>query len=156
MRPLVPRGAPTPGCLCASLRTGDGGSGAACGTCSNTVQRGRAFLPGKHQCPLGGGYTDPWCLGQLQGPLPHNLSFVVAVVQLLSPDNSLQSMDCSTPSSLSITISRSLLRLMFIKSVTPNSFPASGSFPRSQLFASGGLSIGISASVSILPMNFRG
>jgi len=36
------------------------------------------------------------------------------------------------------------------------SFPASGSFPMSQLFASGGQSIGVSASASVLPMNIRG
>ena len=35
----------------------------------------------------------------------------------------------------------------------PQSFPASGSFPMSQLFASGGQSTGISASTSVLPMN---
>ena len=35
----------------------------------------------------------------------------------------------------------------------PQSFPASGSFQRSQLFASGGQSIGISASKSVLPMD---
>ena len=34
-----------------------------------------------------------------------------------------------------------------------HSFPASGSFQMSQLFTSGGQSIGISASVSVLPMN---
>ena len=33
------------------------------------------------------------------------------------------------------------------------SFPASGSFPMSQLFTSGGQSIGVSASTSVLPMN---
>ena len=33
------------------------------------------------------------------------------------------------------------------------SFPGSGSFPRSQFFASGGQSIGVSASASVLPMN---
>ena len=33
------------------------------------------------------------------------------------------------------------------------SFPASGSFPMSQLFTSGGHSIGVSASTSVLPMN---
>ena len=33
------------------------------------------------------------------------------------------------------------------------SFPASGSLPRSQLFISGGQSIGVSASTSVLPMN---
>ena len=35
----------------------------------------------------------------------------------------------------------------------PQSFPASGSFPMSQFFASGGQSTGISASTSVLPMN---
>ena len=35
------------------------------------------------------------------------------------------------------------------------SFPASGSFPMSQFFASGGQSIGASASTSVLPMNIQ-
>ena len=35
----------------------------------------------------------------------------------------------------------------------PQSFPASGSFQMSQLFASGGHSIGVSASTWVLPMN---
>ena len=35
----------------------------------------------------------------------------------------------------------------------PQSFPASGSFQRSQLFTSGGQSIGVSFSTSVLPMN---
>ena len=35
----------------------------------------------------------------------------------------------------------------------PQSFPASGSFPMSQLFASGVQSIGVSASTSVLPVN---
>ena len=35
----------------------------------------------------------------------------------------------------------------------PQSFPGSGSFPISQLFASGSQSIGVSASPSVLPMN---
>ena len=47
--------------------------------------------------------------------------------------------------SLSLTISQSLLKLM--------SFPASGSFPVDQLFASGGQSIGASASATVFPMN---
>ena len=46
-------------------------------------------------------------------------------------------------------------------SVTPfssclQSFPALGSFPMSQLFASGGQSIGSSASAPVLPMNIHG
>ena len=36
------------------------------------------------------------------------------------------------------------------------SFPASGSFPVSQLFTSGGQSIGASASASVLPVNIQG
>ena len=35
------------------------------------------------------------------------------------------------------------------------SFPATGSFQMSQLFASGGQSIGVSASTSVLPMNIQ-
>ena len=38
-------------------------------------------------------------------------------------------------------------------STCPQSFPASGSFPMSQFFASGGQCIGVSASASVLPMN---
>ena len=38
----------------------------------------------------------------------------------------------------------------------PQSLPASGSFQMSQLFTSGGQSIGVSASTSVLPMNTRG
>ena len=72
--------------------------------------------------------------------------------------------------SLSITNSWSLLKLMSIESVIPSnhlilchplssysqSFPASGSFPLSQLFTSGGQSIGASASASALPMDIQG
>ena len=42
-----------------------------------------------------------------------------------------------------------------VPSLSP-SFPASGSFPMSQLFTSGGQSIGVSASTSVLPMNWSG
>ena len=37
----------------------------------------------------------------------------------------------------------------------PQSFPASGSFPMSQFFTSGGQSIGVSASSSVLPINIQ-
>ena len=37
----------------------------------------------------------------------------------------------------------------------PQTFPASGTFQLSQLFASGGQSIGVSASISVLPMNIQ-
>ena len=68
--------------------------------------------------------------------------------------------------SLSITKSRSLLKLMYIELVMPSnhlilcrplllpqSFPAAGSFPMSQFFASGGQSTGVSALASVLPVN---
>ena len=38
----------------------------------------------------------------------------------------------------------------------PQSFPASGSFPTSQLFTLGGQRIGVSASTSVLPMSIKG
>ena len=38
----------------------------------------------------------------------------------------------------------------------PQSFSASGSFPMSQLFASGGQSIGVLASASVFPVNIQG
>ena len=75
--------------------------------------------------------------------------------------------------SLSITNSLSLLKLMSIKSMMPSnhlilchpllpflsrlqSFPASGSFKMSQFFPSGGQSIRVSVSASVLPMNIQG
>ena len=73
--------------------------------------------------------------------------------------------------SLSITNSWSLLKLMSIESwwwchptissslvpfsSCPQSFPALRSFPVSQFFASGGQSIEVSASTSVLPMNIQ-
>ena len=44
---------------------------------------------------------------------------------------------------------------VFPFSSCPQSFSASGSFPVSQLFASGGESIGVSASASVLPINIQ-
>ena len=67
--------------------------------------------------------------------------------------------------SLSITNSCSLLGVMSIETyhlilycpllLDLQSFPASGSFPGSQFFASGGQSTGASASASVLPMNIQ-
>ena len=90
--------------------------------------------------------------------------------------DSVQSLSCvrlfATPwitahqASLTITNSRSLLKLMSIKSVMssslsssvvpfscPQSLPASESFPMSQLFAWVGKSTGVSALASFLPKN---
>ena len=49
------------------------------------------------------------------------------------------------------TISSSLVPF----SSCPQSFPASGSFQMSQLFTSGGQSVGASASASVLPVNIQ-
>ena len=72
--------------------------------------------------------------------------------------------------SLSFTISQSLLKLISVESVMPpnhlglsvipfssclQSFPESGSFPISRLVASGGQSIGASASTLVLSMNIQ-
>ena len=72
--------------------------------------------------------------------------------------------------SLSFTIFWSLLKVMSIESVMPSdhlttfaifsscllSFPASGTFPMSQLFTSHGQSIGALASASVLPVSIQG
>ena len=70
--------------------------------------------------------------------------------------------------SLSITNSRSLLKLMSIKLVMPSNhlilccplllpsiFPSIRVFPVSWFFSSGGQSIGVSVSTSVLPMNIQ-
>ena len=71
--------------------------------------------------------------------------------------------------SLSLTNSQSSLKLMSIETVMPSnisssvvpfpfclqSFQASGAFQMSQLFPLGGQSIGVSASISVLPVNIQ-
>ena len=70
--------------------------------------------------------------------------------------------------SLSFTISQSLLKLMSIESMMPSNhlilccplllpsvFPASGSFPMSWLFTSGGQNIEASDLASVLPVNIQ-
>ena len=78
-------------------------------------------------------------------------------------------MDCSTPHFPVLCYLQSLLKSMSLNrwchptvssSVTQvssclQSFPASGSFPRSQFFTWGGQSIGVSTSASVLPMNIQ-
>ena len=121
----------------------------------------------------------------LHHPYPNSwqLLFFFAVSIVLPvpecPISSIQSLSCvwlfATPltaarqSSLSITSSRSLLKLMSIESVMPSnhlilcrpcssclqSCPALGFFLASQFSASGSQSIAASASASVLPMNIQ-
>ena len=76
-------------------------------------------------------------------------------------------MDCSTPASLSFTIPHLELAQIHVHWVSDaiqpshlffaclQSFPVSGSFLMSRLFASGSQSTGVSASASVLPMNIQ-
>ena len=99
-----------------------------------------------------------------------SIILVVAAVQLLSCVQLFANPWTAThQASLSITNSRSLLKLMSIELVMPSnhlilcwplssclqSFPASGSFPKCWLYTSGSQSIGASASASVLPMNIQ-
>ena len=104
------------------------------------------------------------------------LSMKVRVIVFVSQFSSVQllshvrlfvtSWTAAHQASLSITNSQSLLRLSRLCNPTisssdvpfsscPQSFPASGSFPVSQFLASGGQSIGVSVSASVLPMNIQ-
>ena len=93
----------------------------------------------------------------------------ITVVQLLSHLRLFATLwTAASQASLSFTIAQSLLKFMSIESIMLSthlilfhpfsfclqSFPASGSFPRSQLFTTGGQNIG--ALASILPMNIQG
>ena len=80
---------------------------------------------------------------------PHGLQHA----RLPCPSRSLRVCSKSYPLSqrcyLNISSSATLFSFCF------HSFPASGSFPMSQLFPSGGQRIGASASASVLPMNIQ-
>jgi len=101
----------------------------------------------------------------------------VRMAIIKKPQFSSVAQSCPTPcnptdrstSGFPITNSRILLKLTYIKSVRPStisssvipfssclqSFPASGSFPRTQFFASGGQRIGVSDLASVLPVNIQ-
>ena len=135
-----------------------------------------------HQAPLSMGFSNPekehwsWC---------NQVPWLQTILQNYSHQNSNSSVQlghsvvswlfvtswtAAHQTSLSITNSWSLLKPMSIESVMPSnhspsvvpfssclqSFPESGSFPGSWFFASGGKSIGASASTSVLPVNIQG
>ena len=80
---------------------------------------------------------------------PHGLQH--AKFPCPSPTPGVYSNSCPLSRWCHPTISSSVVPFSFCL----QSFPASGSFPMSQLFASGGQSIGVSASTSVLPMNIQ-
>ena len=113
------------------------------------------------------GFCEAWCWNVLPDHMANCCSSLRAhSVQSLSYVQLFVTPWTAAPqASLSFTVSRSLLKLMSIQwcrptissSVIPfssclQSFPASGSFPVSQFFASCGQNTGVSASASVLPM----
>ena len=115
-----------------------------------------------NRCILCLDFLLPWTW-----PCPKNMLFVI-VVRLLSHTQLCDPMDCSMPdspvlynllefaqTSLSLWCHPTISSSVAPFSSCPQSFPALGSFPLSWLFASGGQSIGASASVTVLPMNIQ-
>ena len=80
---------------------------------------------------------------------PHGLQH--ARIPCLSPASCALSNSCWSNQWCHPTISTSFVPFSSLL----QSFPASGSFPRSRFFTSGGQSIGVSASASVLPMNIQ-
>ena len=99
----------------------------------------------------------PWHLSSVQfshsvvsdALWPHGLQH--AGLPCPSPTPGAYSNSCSSSQWCHLTISSSVIPF----SSYLQSFPALGSFPVSQFFASGGQSIGVSASSSVLPMNIQ-
>ena len=77
---------------------------------------------------------------------PHRLQHANLLCPPLSPG--ICSNSCALSQECYLTISVSATTFSFC----PQSFPASGPFPMSQLFTSGGQSVGASASAIVLPM----
>ena len=80
---------------------------------------------------------------------PHRLQ--IAKLPCPSPSPRAHSNSCPQSQCCHPTVPSSLTPF----SSCPQSFPASGCFPMSRLFASGGQSIGASASLSVLPMDIQ-
>ena len=82
-------------------------------------------------------FTTPWTAA-------HQASLCIT-------NSGIYSDSCPSSQQCHLTISSSVVPFSYCL----QSFPASGSFQMSQLFASGGQSIGVSASTSVLPMNIQ-
>ena len=114
--------------------------------------------------------VGPWSLiSESKNSMPKMLLYQVVVLATLVVSNSLQSHElqhtrfpcpslsprvCSNSLSLSQWCHPTMSSSVIPFSCCPQSFPASRYFPMSWLFASGGQSIG--ASASVLPVNIQG
>ena len=96
------------------------------------------FISVQFSCSVMSDSLQPHELQQARRPCP-------------SPTPGVYPNSCPLSRSCHPTISSSVVPF----SSCPQSFPASRSFQMSQLFASGGQSIGVSASASVLPMNIQ-
>ena len=105
-------------------------------------------------------YSDGWltlewsallfgCSAKSDSLWPHGLRHAKLPCPSLSPGV------CSNSCPLSQWCHPTVSSSVALFSSCPQSFPAPGSFSMCQLFASGGQSIGASASASILPMNIQ-
>ena len=138
-----------------------------CGFCRLFNAPKSCWLPSWH-LPHGIGIT---CLGIFLSPwteIRASGSSVLFSCQVML--NSVTLWTAAHQAPLSFTISLSLFKLMFIEPVMlsnhlifclpfsscPQSFPASGSFPMTQLFVSCDQSTGALALAPVLPMNIQG
>ena len=105
----------------------------------------------KNLCIPGINPTWSWCSVQFSCSIisdslwPHGLQHA----RLPCPSPGACSNSCPSSRGCHPTISSSVVPF----TSCPQSFPASGSFQMSQLFSSGGQSIGVSASISVPPMS---
>ena len=112
--------------------------------------------------------TSHWDLGSLPILWSHPLTPFCSVQALSHVQLFVTPWTAALQASLSITNSWSLLKLTSIESVMPSNhlilcrplllpsiFPSIRVFPVTQFFASGGQSIGVSASASVLPVNIQ-
>ena len=105
---------------------------------NNTIQPGRSLLGVQFSCSVVSDFLCPHGLQHARPPCP-------------SPTPRACSNSCPLSQWCHPTISSSVIPF----SSHLQSFPASGSFSVSQFFTSGGQSIGIAASASVLPMNIQ-
>ena len=139
---------------------------------SNSLQPHNHSTPGlpvHHQIPEFTQTHVYWVSDAIQPSHPpqHNKSYIWQFSSVAQLCPTLRPGTAAHQASLSFTISWSLLKLMSIESVMPSSHlilcrpilllplvpPSIRVFPMSQLFQSGGQSIAVSASASVLPMN---
>ena len=111
--------------------------------------RDMGLIPGSGRSPgIGNGSSVQFSDSVMSNSFwPHGLQH--ARPPCPSPSPGVYSNPCPLSQWCHPTISSSVIPF----SSCPQFFPASGSFQMSQLFASGGLSIGVSPSTSVLPIN---